>query len=142
MKSLFLALLATAAVTLGATPASARYAGYYLATFTPPTGPFQHCFQLVQTQSYLSQGYTYSGTWVDTDFPDTSGTWVVYKDVIHLAGIVDGGAYLAMDGRVGKGQLNKATFDYFDTSGIYYAAGTLMEESDASCAGAARLTPR
>jgi hypothetical protein len=138
MKSLLVALLATAAGTLAAGPASAKFAGYYLATFTAPTGTFQHCFALTQTQQYLSEGYKYSGTWVDTDFPDTSGTWATYKAVIHLAGSVDGGAYLAIDGRVGGGHLNKATFDYFDATGSYIAAGSLTEVTDPDCAGAAR----
>jgi hypothetical protein len=142
MKSLLVGLLATAAVTVGAAPASAAYAGFYLATFSAPGGTFQHCFSLTQTQQYKSDGYKNSGTWVDTDFPDTSGTWVVSAGVIHLAGSVDGGAYLALDGRVIKGALHKTTFDYFDPSGIYFAAGSFTEEPDASCAGAARLTPR
>jgi hypothetical protein len=138
MKSLLVALLATAVGTLAAAPAWARYPGYYLATFTAPSGPFQHCFQLTQTQQYQSEGYTYSGTWVDTDFPSTTGTWAVYKDVIHLAGSVDGGGYLALDGRVHQGHLIKGTFDYFDSTGIYFAAGSLTEVADPGCAGAAR----
>jgi hypothetical protein len=142
MKSLLAALLATAGLTLAAVPASAHYAGYYLATFTTPEGSFQHCFALTQTQQYLNQGYAYSGTWVDTDFPDTSGTWVVDGTVIHLAGSVDGGGYLTLDGRVDKGHVHKASFDYFDPSGIYYAAGTFTEATDPSCAGATRRTPR
>jgi hypothetical protein len=139
MKSLLVALLATGAVTLAAKPASAAYAGFYLATFTSPSGPsFQHCFQLVQTQQYKSQGYKFSGTWVDTDYPNTSGTWVVAETVMHLAGSVNGGGYLTLDGRVNMGSLHKATFDLFDGSGIYFAAGSFVEETDPSCAGAAR----
>jgi hypothetical protein len=142
MKSLLVALLATGAVTLAAAPASAGYAGYYLATFSTPSGPFQHCFQLVQTQQYQQEGFKYSGTWVDTDFPDTSGSWATYKDVLHLAGSVDGGGYLAIDGRVGGGKLKLATFDYFDSSGVYFAAGSVTEKADSSCGGATRRTPR
>jgi hypothetical protein len=137
MKSLLVALLATGALALGATSARAAYPGYYLATFTTPSGPFQHCFQLVQTQQFLSEGYPYSGTWTDTDYPDTSGTWVVYSNVIHLAGTVNGGGYLALDGRIAKGQLEKATFDFFDGTGTYFSAGSMTEQR-MSCAGAAR----
>jgi hypothetical protein len=142
MKSLLVGLLATAAVTVAAAPASAAYAGFYLATFSTPGGSFQHCFSLTQTQQYKSDGYKYSGTWVDTDFPDTSGTWVVDGAVIHLAGSVDGGGYLTLDGRVKSGALHKTTFDYFDPTGIYFAAGSFVEETDPDCAGAARHTPR
>ena len=142
MKSLLVALLAATVGTLCTAPASARFAGYYLATFNAPSGSFQHCFSLTQTQQYQSEGYKYSGTWVDTDFPDTSGTWVTYRDVIHLAGSVDGGAYLAIDGHVGGGKLHSATFDYFDSTGIYFAAGSLTEATDPSCAGPARHNPQ
>jgi hypothetical protein len=142
MKSLLVALLATGAVTVAAAPASASYAGYYLATFTTPAGSFQHCFALTQTQIYKDDGYKFSGTWVDTDFPDTTGTWVVSLTVMHLAGSVDGGGYLALDGRVKMGALHKTTFDYFDGSGTYFAAGSFVETADPSCAGAVRRTPR
>jgi hypothetical protein len=139
MKSLLVAVLAIAGGTLAAAPASAGYAGAYLATFTGPSGPFQHCFVLTQTQQYLSEGFKYSGTWVDSDFPDTSGTWAVYANVMHLAGTVDGDANIAIDGRISKGQLAKATFDYFDSTGIYFDAGSLVEQKDPDCAGAARV---
>ncbi len=123
-------------MTLGAAPALAGYPGYYLATFTYPEGNFQHCFQLTRTDQY--QGYNYSGTWVDTDYPDTQGTWVVFKKTIHLAGYVDGGGYLTADGKVGDNTLSNATFDYFDSSGIYFSAGSLTEENDANCSSPRR----
>jgi hypothetical protein len=136
MKSLVVALLATAASAFATTAAASfNFNGYYLVTFTDPSGTFQHCIELTKTQQDLSEGYPRSGTWVDTDFPDTSGTWVAYRNVLHLAGPVDGGGFLTIDGWVGADILKGATFDYFDSSGNYFAAGSVViEESDASCA--------
>jgi hypothetical protein len=140
MKSSVVVLLATAALAF-ATPAAAfNYNTYYLVTFTAPGGAFQHCIQLTQTQQYLSEGYPHSGTWVDTDFPDTSGTWVVHDDVFHLAGIVDAAGNLTIDGAIETNILKEATFDYFDLSGNYFAAGSAkILESDANCAAADTL---
>jgi hypothetical protein len=139
MKSSVVVLLATAALAF-ATPAAAfNYNTYYLVTFTAPGGAFQHCIQLTQTQQYLSEGYPHSGTWVDTDFPDTTGTWLVYNTGtvldFHLAGSVDGSGILTIDGKEAAGDiLKEATFDYFDSSGTYFSAGSVtIEESDSSC---------
>jgi hypothetical protein len=71
---------------------------------------------------------------VDTDFPDTAGTWVAYRGVFHLAGSVDGSDILTIDGKVGPNVLKEATFDYFDSSGNYIAAGSVVIEESASCA--------
>jgi hypothetical protein len=144
MKSSVVVLLATAALAFATAASAFDYNAYYLVTFTAPTGPFEHCIQLTETQQYLSDGYTHSGTWVDTDFPDTSGTWVVYSAVFHLAGSVNGPAILTIDGRVGprigSDVFKNATFDYFDTSGNYYSAGSVViEESDSSCAASPTL---
>jgi len=137
MKSSVVVLLAIAASAFATVAAAFDYNSYYLVTFTDPGVPFQHCIQLTQTQQYKSEGYTHSGTWLDTDFPDTAGTWVVYSGayrVFHLAGSVDGGGYLTIDGKVGPNILKDATFDYFDPSGNYFAAGSIViEASDASC---------
>ncbi|MGA2190883.1 MAG: hypothetical protein ABSH33_20385 [Steroidobacteraceae bacterium] len=134
MKSLVVVLLATAALAFATAAAAFHYNGSYLVTFTAPSGPFQHCIELTETQLYLSEGYPRSGTWVDTDFPDTAGTWVVYSDVFHLAGPVDGSDILTIDGKVSANILKDATFDYFDSSGNYVAAGSVVIEEDASCA--------
>jgi hypothetical protein len=135
MKSSVVALFAAAAAAFATAASAFNFNSYYLVTFTAPSGPFQHCIQLTETQQYLSEGYPHSGTWVDIDFPDTAGTWVTYSDVFHLAGIVDGGANLTIDGRVDLTTLKAGTFDYFDLSGNYLAAGSItIEESDASCA--------
>jgi hypothetical protein len=137
MKSSVVVLLAIAASAF-ATAAGAvafNYNAYYLVTFTAPSGPFQHCIQLTKTQQDLSDGYPKSGTWLDTDFPNTAGTWVLDGDVFHLAGPVDGSAFLTIDGRPANDDLLKAaTFNYFDSSGNYLAAGSIaFEKSDASC---------
>jgi hypothetical protein len=137
MKSLIVVLLATsaAAFATAATALPFNYNGAFLASFTAPSGPFTHCIALTDTEQYQDQGYTFSGTWTDTDFPDTGGTWVVYNNVIHIAGGVDGSAYLTIDGHVGQDKLREnATFDYFDPSGNYFAAGSVGMVADASCA--------
>jgi hypothetical protein len=136
MKSFVVVLLATAASAVAtAAPPKFNYNGYYLVTFTEPSGPFQHCIELTQTQQDSSEGYPKSGTWVDTDFPNTSGTWVLYNTVFHLSGFVDGSAILTIDGKPGPGDiLKQGTFDYFDSSGNYYGAGSVVFEEDASCA--------
>jgi hypothetical protein len=137
MKSSVVILLAIGALAFATTAAAGiNYNAYYLVTFNDPSGPFQHCIGLTETQQYLSEGYPHSGTWVDTDFPDTSGTWVVHDDVFHLAGIVDAGANLTIDGAIETNILKAATFDYFDLSGNYLAAGSAKIETDASCASA------
>lgn len=144
MKSLVVVLLATAAAAF-ATAATAHpfnYNGAFLVTFTPPSGPFQHCIALTDTEQFQGQGYTYSGTWVDTDYTDTGGTWVVYNNTIHIAGSVDGGDYLTIDGHVGDDRLREnATFDYFDTSGNYESAGSVGMVADDSCAEPAVRKP-
>lgn len=143
MKSSVVVLLAIAASAFATAAAAFDYNAYYLVTFTAPSGPFQHCIELTETQQYLSDGYTHSGTWVDTDFADTSGTWVVYSGDFHLAGSVDGSATLTIDGRIGPrvglNILKLATFDYFDSSGYFAAGSVVIEESDSSC-GAANPT--
>jgi hypothetical protein len=137
MKSSVVVLFATAALAFATAAAAFNYNTYYLVTFTAPTGPFQHCIGLTETQVYQSDGYPHSGTWVDTDFPDTSGTWAVYDGVFHLAGPVDGSAFLTIDGRIGADStLKVTTFDYFDSSGNYLSAGSVAIEEDANCAGA------
>jgi hypothetical protein len=141
MKSSIVVLLAAAALAFAtAATAALNYNAYYLVTFTAPTGAFQHCIELTKTQQYLSEGYPHSGTWVDTDFANTSGTWLVYSGVFHLAGSVDAGGFLTIDGKVGADILRDATFDYFDSSGTYFAAGSIVIElSDANCAADATL---
>src|SRR5580658_289524 len=122
MKSSVVVLLAIAASAFATAAAAFNYNSYYLVTFTDPSGPFQHCIELTQTQQYKSEGYPHSGTWVDTDFPDTAGTWLVYSGafrIFHLAGPVDGTDSLTIDGKVGPNDLKDATFDYFDSSGNY-----------------------
>jgi hypothetical protein len=139
MKSSVVVLFAIAASAFATAAAAFNYNSYYLVTFTAPSGAFQHCIELTQTQQYLSDGYPHSGTWLDTDFPDTAGTWLVYNTgtvlVFHLAGSVDGSAILTIDGKEAAGDiLKEATFDYFDSSGTYLSAGSVtIEESDASC---------
>src|ERR1700685_2534727 len=121
-------LLAAAASAFATAAAAFNYNGYYLVTFTDPSGSFQHCIELTQTQQYLSDGYPHSGTWLDTDFPDTAGTWVVYSGafrIFHLAGPVNGSDSLTIDGKVGPKILKDATFDYFDSSGNYIEAGSV-----------------
>jgi hypothetical protein len=136
MKSSVVVLLAAAALAFATTAAAGfNYNTYYLVTFNAPSGPFQHCIELTETQQYLSDGYPHSGTWVDTDFADTSGTWLVHDGVFHLAGPVNGTGNLTIDGTIQTKILKDATFDYFDLSGNYIAAGSAkIEESDASCA--------
>jgi len=138
MKSSVVVLLAIAASAFATTAAAAKFNdnGYYVVTFTDPISSFTHCIQLTKTQQDLSDGYPKSGTWVDTDFPDTSGTWVIFNGGLHLAGPVEGGDYLTIDGRPGPEDiLKEGTFDYFDSSGNYLAAGSVVfDESDADCA--------
>ncbi len=127
----FAAACAVLAASYAAPSHAAGFAGYYLATFKYPGGTFAHCFQLTKTNSY--PGYTTSGNWVDTDFPNTAGTYVVYKKTIHLAGYVgdpNGTDFLTLDGQVSGGTLINTTFDYFDNGGIYYAAGSFVEVRD------------
>jgi hypothetical protein len=133
MKSSVVVLFATAVSAFATAAAAFNYNGSYLVTFTDPGGTFQHCIELTQTQVYQSEGYPHSGTWVDTDFPDTSGTWVVASGVFHLAGSVDGGGYLTIDGKVVVSALKETTFDYFDVSGNYFAAGSVVMETSDSC---------
>jgi hypothetical protein len=135
MKFTYIAL---AAVALGLGTATAAHAGatrYYLATFTAPGANFQHCFALTTTNQY--PGYATSGTWTDTDFPNTAGTYVVTHHTLHLAGYVSNGSatpdVLTVDGPLSSGTLTSATFDYFTVNGIYYAAGSLSEKIDAAC---------
>jgi hypothetical protein len=139
MKALVVVLIATATLTFATAAAALDFNGYYLVTFTAPSGPFQHCLELTKTQQDLSEGYPNSGTWVITDFPDTSGTWVSYKGVLHLAGSVDGSGFLTIDGTIDGKILKAATFDYFDSSGNYFAAGSVVIEEDASCAASLPL---
>jgi hypothetical protein len=136
MKSSVLVLFAIAASAFATIAAAAKFNenGSYLVTFTGAGGTFQHCIVLTKTQQDLSEGYPKSGTWVDTDFPDTSGTWVIYSGVLHLAGPVDGGGYLTIDGLPGPDNILKnATFDYFDSSGNYFSAGSVVFDEDDSC---------
>jgi hypothetical protein len=132
MKSLVVVLLATAASAFATAAAPFNYNGYYLATFTYPGGSFQHCIGLTETQQ--DTGYTYSGTWLATDFPDTAGTYAVYNGVFHLAGYTDNGTdFITIDGHVGANKLrSNATFDYFNSSGNYYATGSVSVVGD-SC---------
>ncbi len=139
MKSSIVVLLATAASAFATAAAALNYNTYYLVTFTYPSSPFQHCIELTQTQQDLGDGYPHSGTWVITDFPDTAGTWVAFKGIFHLAGPVDGGGFLTIDGKIGATTLKEATFDYFDSSGNYLAAGSVVIEHDASCAASPAL---
>jgi len=141
MKSSFVVLLAAAALAFATSAAAGiNYNAYYLVTFNDPGGSFQHCIELTETQQYLSEGYPHRGTWVDTDFPDTAGTWVVHANVFHLAGIVDAAGNLTIDGAIETNILKEATFDYFDLSGNYFAAGSAkILESDANCAAADTL---
>jgi hypothetical protein len=142
MKSLVIVLLATAASTFAtAADAAFNYNGYYLVSFNPPGGPFQHCIELTDTQQYQAQGYTDSGTWLDTDFPNTSGNWAASGREIYIAGLVDGSAYLTIDGKTGAEELRVGAFDYFDPSGNIYAAGTATAVSDSSCASAVVKMP-
>ena len=136
MKLSVVVLLAAAVSAFATAAAAFNYNSYYLVTFNDTSNPFQHCIELTETQQYLANGYPHSGTWVDIDFPDTAGTWVVYSGVFHLAGSVEGSAMLTIDGRVGLQTLKDTTFDYFDAStGSFAAAGSVViEESDASCA--------
>ena len=138
MKSTIVVLLATAASAFAtiATAAPFNYNGSFLETFVYPGGSFQHCIELTDTELYQSQGYTYSGTWVDTDYPNTGGTWAVYNGLIHIAGEVDGTDSLTLDGRVGSTDKLRpdTTFDYFSASGIYYATGSVTVVGDDSCA--------
>ena len=136
MKSSVVVLLAAASLAFATTAAAGfNYNTYYLVSFTAPSGPFQHCIELTETQQDLSEGYPHSGTWVDTDFPNTAGTWVVYEAVFHLAGPVDGTDSLTIDGRVviASNTLKEATFDYFDSSGNYFSAGSVVFDEDDSC---------
>jgi hypothetical protein len=139
MKSSIVVLLATAASAFATAAAALDYNTYYLLTFTEPSGSFVHCIELTQTQQDLSDGFPHSGTWVITDFPDTAGTWVSYKGLFHLAGPVDGGGFLTIDGKLEPTTLKDATFDYFDSSGNYFEAGSVVFESDASCAASPAL---
>ena len=127
--------LAAALCVVGAAPSHAKgYSGYYLATFKVPGGYFKHCFALTQTNSVA--GYSASGTWTDTDFPNTAGQFVVFQRTLHLAGYVSDPNetdYLAVDGRVANGTLNTTSFDYFTPNGIYLAAGSFTEMRDGAC---------
>jgi len=143
MKSLVVVLFATAASAFATAAAAApfNYNDFYLVTFNEPGGAFQHCIGLTETQQDQSAGYKYSGTWVDTDFPSTSGTWVVFNAghgyVFHLAGPVNGTGFLTIDGKVGLKVAN-TTFDYFDSSGTYFAAGSASAAVDANCSASAK----
>ena len=128
--------MAAVALSLGhATLARAGATRYYLASFSAPHERFQHCFALTTTNQY--PGYQTSGTWVDTDFADTAGTYVVNRHTLHLAGYVANGTatpdMLTVDGALSSGALTSATFDYFSAAGIFYAGGTLTETIDPSC---------
>ena len=141
MKSLVVVLFATAASALATAAAAApfNYNDFYLVTFNAPGNTFTHCIGLTETQQDPS--YKYSGTWVDTDFPSTSGTWVVFNAghgyVFHLAGPVNGSGFLTIDGKVGLKVAN-TTFDYFDSSGNYFAAGSASAVVDAACSASAK----
>ncbi len=131
-------LLATAAMFANVTPSHAAgggFSGYYLATFKSPTGSFQHCFQLSQANGTVP-GYKISGTWSDTDFANTAGQFAVYAGTLHLAGYVgdpQGTDYLTIDGHISAGKIEHATFDYFSSSGLYFALGALTEMRNPNC---------
>ena len=133
-----LAAVTLAAGLAAATPSLAAgggFSGYYLATFTSPEGPFSHCIQLAQANGTVS-GYTISGTWTATDFPNTAGQFVVYNGILHLAGYVGdpgGTDYLTIDGQIKAGKITHATYDYFTPQGAYILAGNLSEMRDPAC---------
>ena len=129
-----LKIAAIAAVITGlfhAAPVQAAVPGYYLANFAYPGGTFNACFTLTQTDTY--PGYSSSGTWVDSNQTNASGTYVVYKKVIHLAGTYGPSNYVAIDGHFAGPIIAGATFDIFSPTGFYLAAGNLTENRDPAC---------
>ena len=133
-----IALLATAAMFAYVTPSHAAgggFSGYYLATFNTPVNSFQHCFQLSQANGTVP-GYKISGTWTDTDFSNTAGQFAVYAGTLHLAGYVgdsQGTDVLTIDGHISAGKIVHATFDYFTSTGLYFALGSLTEMRNPAC---------
>ena len=107
-------------------PAHAAVPGSYTATFTYPDGSIKsQCFTLTETNTY--PGYTSSGTWVDSSTSGVSGTYVVYKKVVHLAGNY-GPNFITIDGAFQGNHLINTTFDLFSaTQGAFFAAGTFVE---------------
>ncbi len=127
-------IAAAAAALFGATyvaPAQAAVPGYYLANFTYPGGTFNACFTLTQTDTY--PGYSSSGTWIDTNEQNTSGTYVVYKKVIHLVGTYGPSNFVAIDGHFAGPVIAGATFDIFTPQGYFLSAGNLTEMRDPAC---------
>ncbi len=129
--------MATAAAVLigGSFLAPAQAApvpGTYSATFTYPNhGTLTGCFTLVQTDEYF--GYTSSGTWTDS-ISKASGTYVVYKKTIHLAGPYGDGNVIAIDGQFSGSQLINTTFEIIQPgTGQFFAAGTFVETRDPNC---------
>ena len=106
--------------------------GTYSATFTyPQHGTLTGCFTLTQTNEY--PGYTSSGNWVDR-FSGASGTYVVYKRTIHLAGPYGDSNVIAIDGQFSGDHLINTTFEIIQPgTGQFYAAGTFVESRDPFC---------
>ena len=74
---------------------------------------------------------------MDTSVANASGSYVVYKKTIHLAGPYGAGNFISIDGQFSGTHLVNTTFDLFNPQGQFFSAGYFTEMRDPACAQAA-----